>query len=61
LTVTLEPDLLDELQLTEHSLMPGRGGPSDLLFGRSLVVGFNLVGSTTLGNGIIMCQELLAA
>jgi dihydrofolate reductase len=50
----LEHGLLDELRLWVHPLILGRGSPSDLLFGPSPAVGFNLVGSTTLSNGIII-------
>jgi dihydrofolate reductase len=52
--LTLEHGLLDELRLWVHPLILGRGSPSDLLFGPSPAVGFNLVGSTTLSNGIII-------
>ncbi len=50
----LQHGLLDELRLWIHPLILGRGSPSDLLFGPSAAVGFNLVGSTTLSNGIII-------
>jgi dihydrofolate reductase len=46
--------LLDELRLWVHPLILGRGSPSDLLFGPTQAVGFNLVGSTALNNGIIV-------
>jgi riboflavin biosynthesis pyrimidine reductase len=50
----LEHGLLDELRLWVHPLILGRGSASDLLFGPSPAVGFNLVGSTTLSNGIVI-------
>ena len=50
----LEHGLLDELRLWVHPLILGRGSPSDLLFGPSPAVGFNLVESTALSNGIIV-------
>jgi hypothetical protein len=39
---------------TATELILGRGTPSDLLFGPSPAVGFNLVGPTTLSHGIIV-------
>lgn len=50
----LEHDLLDELRLWVYPQIVGRGSPSDLLFGPSPGVAFNLVDSTTLSNGIII-------
>jgi dihydrofolate reductase len=50
----LQHGLLDELRLWVHPLILGRGSPSDLLFGPSPAVSFNLVGSTTLSHGIII-------
>jgi dihydrofolate reductase len=50
----LEHGLLDDLRLWVHPLIVGRGSSTDLLFGQSPAVGFNLVGSTTLSNGIII-------
>jgi dihydrofolate reductase len=50
----LQNGLLDELRLWVHPLILGRGISSDLLFGASPSVSFNLVGSTTLSNAIII-------
>jgi dihydrofolate reductase len=50
----LQHGLLDELRLWVHPLILGRGSSSDLLYGTSSAVRFNLVGSTTLSNGIII-------
>jgi dihydrofolate reductase len=50
----LEHGLLDELRLWVHPLIVGAGRPSDLLFGAVPAVGFELTGTTTLTNGIVI-------
>ena len=50
----LEHGLLDELRLWVHPLILGRGDAGDLLFGPGPTVGFNLMASTTLSNGIVV-------
>jgi len=50
----LEHGLLDELRLWVHPLIVGAGQPSDLLFGAIPAVGFELAGTTTLSNGIVI-------
>jgi dihydrofolate reductase len=50
----VEHGLLDELRLWLYPLIVGHGSPSDLLFGPSPAVGFDLVDSTPLSNGIII-------
>jgi dihydrofolate reductase len=50
----LEHGLLDELRLWVHPLIVGAGGPGDLLFGAAPAVGFDLVDTTTLSNGIVI-------
>jgi dihydrofolate reductase len=50
----LEHGLLDELRLWFHPLILGRGSVGDLLFGSVPSVGFELAGSTTLSNGIVI-------
>lgn len=50
----VEHGLLDELRLWMYPLIVGRGSPKDLLFGPSPPLGFNLVDSTVLSNGIII-------
>jgi dihydrofolate reductase len=50
----LEHGLLDELRLWVHPLIVGAGRPSDLLFGASPAVGFELTDTTTLSNGIVI-------
>ena len=50
----LEHDLLDELRLWVHPLIVGSGKPSDLLFGAAPALGFRLLGTTTLSNGIVV-------
>ncbi|MBV9599490.1 MAG: dihydrofolate reductase family protein [Chloroflexi bacterium] len=52
----VEHGLLDELRLWIYPLIVGRGTVNDLLFGPSPSVGFNLVGSTPLSNGIIILR-----
>jgi dihydrofolate reductase len=50
----LEHGLLDELRLWVHPLIVGAGRPSDLLFGAASAVGFELTGTTTLSDGIVI-------
>jgi dihydrofolate reductase len=50
----LEHGLLDELRLWVHPLIVGAGSPGDLLFGAVPAVGFELTGTTTLSNGIVI-------
>jgi dihydrofolate reductase len=50
----LEHGLLDELRLWVHPLIVGAGSPSDLLFGASPAVGFELTDATPLSDGIIV-------
>jgi dihydrofolate reductase len=50
----LEHGLLDELRLWIHPLIVGSGGPGDLLFGSAPAVGFELVDTTPLSNGIVI-------
>ena len=50
----LEHGMLDELRLWIHPLILGSGSPSDLLFGESPAVGFQLTDVTTLSNGIVI-------
>jgi dihydrofolate reductase len=52
----LQHGLLDELRLWVYPFILGRGSPSDLLFGPSPAVSFNLAGSTALSNGIIILK-----
>ena len=50
----LEHGLLDELRLWVHPLILGSGSPSDLLFGATPAVGFELTDATTLSDGIVV-------
>jgi dihydrofolate reductase len=50
----LEHGLLDELHLWVHPLILGRGSASDLLFGASPAVAFQLTDTTTLGDGTVI-------
>lgn len=50
----LEQGLLDELRLWVHPVIIGAGKPSDLLFGASPAVGFELTDATTLNDGIVV-------
>ena len=50
----LEHGLLDELRLWVHPLIVGSGRPSDLLFGDAPAVGFELIDTTTLSDGIVI-------
>jgi dihydrofolate reductase len=50
----LEHGLLDELRLWFHPLIVGAGQPGDLLFGPAPATHFDLVGTTTLSNGIVI-------
>jgi dihydrofolate reductase len=50
----LEHGLLDELRLWVHPLIVGAGRPSDLLFGAAPAVGFDLIDTTTLSDGIVL-------
>ena len=50
----LEHGLLDELRLWIHPRIVGEGSPRDLLFGQSPAVGFELAGTTTLTDGIVI-------
>jgi dihydrofolate reductase len=52
----LEHGLLDELLLWVHPLIVGAGRPSDLLFGAAPAVGFELTGTTTLSDGIVILR-----
>jgi dihydrofolate reductase len=55
----LEHDLLDELRLWFHPLILGTGKPDDLLFGEAPAVGFELIDSTTLSDGIVILSYRL--
>ena len=55
----LEHDLLDELQLWVHPLILGSAGPSDLLFGDTAAVGFDLVATTPLSDGTVILSYRL--
>jgi dihydrofolate reductase len=46
--------LLDELRLWIHPLIVGDGKPSDLLFGDAPATGFELTGTMTLSDGIVI-------
>ena len=50
----LEHGLLDELRLWVHPLIVGSGTPSDLLFGATPAVGFDLFDATTLSDGKVI-------
>jgi hypothetical protein len=50
----LEHGLLDELRLWVHPLIVGSGSPSDLLFGATPAVGFDLADATTLSDGTVI-------
>jgi dihydrofolate reductase len=50
----LEHGLLDELRLWVHPLIVGAGQPSDLLFGPSPAVGFDLIDATALSDGTVL-------
>jgi dihydrofolate reductase len=50
----LEHGLLDELRLWVHPLIVGAGSTSDLLFGATPAIGFDLTDTTTLSNGIVI-------
>ena len=50
----LDHDLLDELRLWVHPLILGSGSLSDLLFGETPAVGFNLVDTTPLSDGTVI-------
>ena len=50
----LEHGLLDELRLWVHPLIVGAGHPGDLLFGAAPAIGFELTGTTTLSDGIVI-------
>jgi len=52
----VEHGLLDELHLWVYPLILGRGSPSDLLFGPSPAVKFDLADSTVMRNGIILVK-----
>ena len=55
----LEHGLLDELRLWVHPLIVGAGRPSDLLFGTAPAVGFNLTGTTSLSDGVVILSYQL--
>jgi dihydrofolate reductase len=50
----LSHNLVDELRLWVHPLILGSGSVNDLLFGPCPSVGFRLVGTTALTNGIVI-------
>jgi dihydrofolate reductase len=50
----LEHGLLDELRLWVHPLIVGTGRPSDLLFGATAATAFELTGTTTLTDGVVV-------
>jgi dihydrofolate reductase len=50
----LEHGLLDQLRLWVYPLIIGAGKPSDLLFGNLPAVGFDLVDTTPLSDGIVI-------
>jgi hypothetical protein len=50
----VEHGLLDELRLWIHPLIVGAGVPSDLLFGATPAVSYDLTDTTVLSKGIVI-------